>query len=134
MAIDPSVSTTPFASINEVGFFGDKEDEVLFSMHTVFRIRDIKPMGENARLFQVNLTLTSDDDQDLRVLTDRIREESFPGTEGWYRLGSVLFKVGQSATRLDQVYQVLLEQTTKESEKAPIYHSTRNGQARSRGI
>jgi hypothetical protein len=30
MTIDPSQSTTPFASINEVGFFEDQEDEVPF--------------------------------------------------------------------------------------------------------
>jgi hypothetical protein len=78
MTIDTSQSTTPFASINSVSYFEDKEDEVLFSMHTVFRIGGIKPMGENHRLVQVDLTLTGDNDKDLRVLTDRIREESDP--------------------------------------------------------
>ncbi|CAF5228408.1 unnamed protein product, partial [Rotaria magnacalcarata] len=42
MTIDPSKSTTPFASIIGVSEFAD-EDEVLFSMHTIFRIHDIKP-------------------------------------------------------------------------------------------
>ena len=79
MKIDPAQSTTPFASIIDVGYFGDKEDEVLFSMHTVFRISDsITPMGENHRLFRVELTLTHDNDQEFRQLTDRIREETFP--------------------------------------------------------
>jgi hypothetical protein len=41
MSIDPSVSSTPFASIKEVSFF-KKEEEILFSMHTVFRIGEIK--------------------------------------------------------------------------------------------
>ena len=78
MTIDPSKSTTPFASINGISYFPE-EDEVLFSMHTVFRIHDIKSMGENQRLFQVDLTLTGEnDDKDLRKLTDRIREETFP--------------------------------------------------------
>ena len=39
MTIDPSKSSTPFASINGVSYFKEKEDEVLFSMHTVFRIQ-----------------------------------------------------------------------------------------------
>jgi hypothetical protein len=39
ITVDPAKSTTPFASIAEVGYLGDAEDEVLFSMHTVFRIR-----------------------------------------------------------------------------------------------
>jgi tetratricopeptide (TPR) repeat protein len=120
MTIDPAQSTTPFASITNVSYFKDKEDEVLFAMHTVFHIRDIKPMGENHRLFQVDLTLTSDNDKDLRVLTDRIREETLPDSEGWYRLGAVLYKMGQRK-KAQQVYEILLEQATKESDKAPIY-------------
>ena len=78
-------------------------------------------MGGNGRLFRVELTLTSDNDKDLHVLTDRIREESFPNEEGWYRLGSVLRKMGQPQ-KAQQVYEILLEQETEESRKAPIYH------------
>jgi tetratricopeptide (TPR) repeat protein len=118
MAIDPAQSTTPFASVVDVSCY--KEDEVLFAMNTVFRIRDIKPMGENHRLFQVELTLTSDNDKDLHVLTDRIREGTYPDSEGWYRLGSVLLDMGQPK-KAQQVYEILLEQATKESEKGSIY-------------
>jgi tetratricopeptide (TPR) repeat protein len=121
MAIDPSKSTTPFASITDVSYFKEKEEEVLFAMHTVFRIGEITPMGENHRLVRVELTLTSDNDPDLRVLTDRIREETFPNNEGWERLGSVLLKMGQTE-KAQQVYEILLEQTTEESAKAPIYN------------
>jgi Tfp pilus assembly protein PilF len=120
MTIDPSRSTAPFASVNGVSYFKDKEDEVLFSMHTVFRIGGIKPMGENQRLVQVELTLTGDNDKDLRVLTDRIREETFPNEKGWYRLGSMLYKMGQFQ-KSQQVYETMLEQSTDESEKGNIY-------------
>jgi tetratricopeptide (TPR) repeat protein len=120
MTIDPSQSTTPFASINEVGFFKDREDEVLFSMHSVFRIRDIKSMGENNRLYQVDLTLTNDNDKDLRALTDRMEEE-MKGSTGWYRLGSLLLRMNQSE-KAEQVYEILLQQTTDQSERAAFYH------------
>jgi tetratricopeptide (TPR) repeat protein len=121
MTIDPSKSTTPFASIIDVSYFKDQEDEVLFAMNTVFRICNITPMGENHRLFQVELTLTSDNDKDLHALTDRIREETFPDMGGWYRLGLVLLKMGQFH-KAEEVYKILLEQTTNESDKALIYH------------
>jgi len=121
LTIDPSKSTTPFASITDVRSFEDKEDEILFAMDTVFRICDIKPMDENDRVFQVELTLTSDNDKDLRALTDHIREETFSDSEGWYGLGSVLFKMGQS-DKAQQVYELLLEQSADESEKALIYN------------
>jgi tetratricopeptide (TPR) repeat protein len=121
MTIDPSKSKTPFASINGISYFPD-EVEVLFSMHSVFRIKDIKSMGKNQRLIQVDLTLTGeDDDKDLRKLTDRIREETFPDSSGWYRLGWALYKMGQ-IQKSQQVYEVLLDQTTDERNKSPIYH------------
>jgi tetratricopeptide (TPR) repeat protein len=125
MTINPSKSTTPFASINGVSYF-QTEDEVLFSMHTVFRIGKIQSMGGNPRLFQVDLTLTGEDDKDLRVLMARIREETFPDNEGWYRLGLVLDKMGRFDKSL-QVYETLLDQATDESEKAPIYHQIAMG-------
>ncbi len=85
----------PFASINNIGYLQDKDDEVLFSMHTVFRILDIKPMDKSQRLYQVNLILTSNKDKDLRVLTDRLQTEIGQST-GWDQLGLMLFKMGQS--------------------------------------
>jgi tetratricopeptide (TPR) repeat protein len=117
--IDPAQSTTPFASIRDISSF-QEEDEVLFSMHTVFRINDIEPMAGTDSLFNVNLTLTADNDRDLCVLTDRIREETFPDDKGWYRLGSVLLAMRQSK-KAQEVYEVLLDQTTNKSEKQPIY-------------
>ena len=122
MTIDPSKSKTPFASINGISYFPE-EDEVLFSMHTVFRIHDIKSMGENQRIFQVDLTLIGEnDDKDLRKLTDRIREETFPDSEGWYRLGLVLRKMGQFQ-KSQQVFEALLDQATDEGDKGNICHS-----------
>jgi hypothetical protein len=89
MTIDPSKSTTAFASIADVSYF-KAEDEILFSMHTIFRTRDIKFTGGNNRLWQVEFTLTSDNDKDLRIVTERIREETFPDSEGWERFGRLL--------------------------------------------
>ena len=79
MSIDPSVSSAPFASIDEVSYF-KTEEEILFSMHTVFRIREIKQIDKSNLLYQVELTLTSDEDPQLRTLTERIRDEAGGGT------------------------------------------------------
>ncbi|CAF0976087.1 unnamed protein product [Adineta steineri] len=120
MSITPTHSTAPFASVTDLSCF-QTEDEVLFSMHTIFRIGDIKLIGGNSHLYKVSLTLTSDNDQDLRNLTQRIRQETFPDEEGWYRLGLLLIKMGQF-TKAQEIYQVLLYQTKNESDKASIYH------------
>ncbi|CAF1263165.1 unnamed protein product [Adineta steineri] len=118
--IYPAQSTTPFASITSISDF-EKEEEVLFSMHSVFRVQDIKQMGGNNRLYEVFLTLTADNDPELSRLTDYIGKESSPNEEGWYRLGSVLQKMGQF-DKAEDIYQVLLDQTNDDEEKAFVYH------------
>ncbi|CAF0824373.1 unnamed protein product [Adineta steineri] len=120
ISINPTNSTTPFASVTDVSYF-HTEDEVLFSMHTVFRIGDIQPMDENNHLYQVNLTLTNDNDQDLRHLSDQIRHETFPNEQGWYRLGLLLIEMGQFI-KAQEIYKVLLRQASDESDMAPIYY------------
>jgi tetratricopeptide (TPR) repeat protein len=119
MAIDPSKSTTPFASIAGVSNI-PAENEVLFSTHTVFRISDIKPMEKTPRLFQVDLTLTCNDDKDLCALTDRMREET-KGPSGWYRLGELLRKVGQFDLA-QVVFIAMLNRGTNDNEKAAVFN------------
>ncbi|CAF0899213.1 unnamed protein product [Adineta steineri] len=117
--INPTRTTTPFASIAGISDF-QKEEEVLFSMHSVFRIQDIKQMSGNNHLYEVNLVLTADNDPELSRLTDYIQKASFSGSEGWYSLGSVLYKMGQLDKAKD-IYQVLLDQTKDDKNRAPIY-------------
>ena len=120
MTIDPTQSTTVFALVSEVGAFVDQEEEVLFSMHSVFRIHNIQSMTENDRLFRVELTLTDDDDKDLRTLTDRMETE-LGESAGWDRLGYLLLKIQQSK-KAETVYEILLKQTTNQIEEANYYH------------
>ncbi|CAF0912554.1 unnamed protein product [Adineta steineri] len=120
ISINPTDSTTPFACVSDISHF-HTEEEVLFSMHTVFRIGDIQPMEGNNDLYQVNLTLTNDNDQDLRILSNQIRQETFPDSTGWYKLGELLIKMGQYK-KAQEVYGILLQQATTESDKAPIYY------------
>jgi len=54
--IDPTILSSPFASIRDVSDFV-AEDEVLFSMHTVFRINDIKRLDENVHFIKWILSL-----------------------------------------------------------------------------
>ncbi|CAF1511530.1 unnamed protein product, partial [Adineta steineri] len=119
MSIDPSSKSAPFASIKEKSYFKE-EEEILFSMHTLFRVSAIKQIDNNNQLYQVELQLTSDDDQQLRVLTDRIREEA-GGSTGWERLGNLLLKIGQF-NNAEELYNVLLERTSSDSEKAIYYN------------
>jgi hypothetical protein len=39
--IDPSISSVSFAALDDISFYSDLEKEILFSMHTIFRIGDM---------------------------------------------------------------------------------------------
>jgi tetratricopeptide (TPR) repeat protein len=119
MLIDPSVSSAPFASIKEVSYFKE-EEEILFSMHTVFRIGEIKQIDKNNPLYQAELTLTSDDDPQLRILTERIREEA-GGSTGWHRIGALLLKISQ-IDKAEELYTGLFRQTSNDGDKALYYN------------
>ncbi|CAF0878258.1 unnamed protein product [Adineta steineri] len=120
MSVDPNVKSAPFASIKKESYFKE-EEEILFSMHTVFRVIAIKPMDNKNQLYQVELQLTSDDDEQLRLLTDQIREEA-GGNTAAQRLGKLLLIVGQ-CNKAEEFYNLLLEETSDESEKALYYAS-----------
>ena len=55
-------SNTPFARIDHESAV-PTEEEILFSMHTVSRIENIQQMKEKKRVYEVQLTLTDDNDQ-----------------------------------------------------------------------
>ncbi|CAF2831146.1 unnamed protein product [Rotaria sp. Silwood2] len=86
--VNPSMLSTPFASINDVSYF-TMEKEILFSMQIIFRINDIKPSGTSHRLWYIHLTLTSDGDQQLNSLIECIRVE-IQGPSALYRLGTLM--------------------------------------------
>ena len=122
MAIDPSVHSVPFANIHNVSYH-QNEDEVLFSMHSIFRIGEVKTIEGNKRLWQVDLTLTNDNDEDLQFLTEQIREETMPGEPGWQRLSSLLIKMG-CFDKAEQIDEKTLSGATDEQTKANIYDQT----------
>lgn len=119
MTVDPLTSSVPFAAIRDVSYF-KTEEEILFSMHSVFRIGEIKEIENNKPLYQVELTLTADDDEQLRTLTECIREET-EGPTGWRRLGRLLLKIGQ-VDEAEKLYIALVEQSSNEDDKAHYYN------------
>ncbi|CAF1275312.1 unnamed protein product [Rotaria sordida] len=121
ITIDPSIKSVPYARIAKFSKFPD-EKEILFSTHTVFRIRQIKEIQEKEmKIWQVKLTLTSDSiDEKLSNLTKQIRME-ITGT-GWQRMGALLWKMGKN-DKAEQVFTMLLEQAPDDdNNKAYCYH------------
>ncbi len=106
LEINSSISSTPFAFIGNLSHFNE-EKEYLFSMHTIFRICDIEPREDG--LWQVKLSLTSDNDQEMKMLTEYIRRNIKDGT-GLQRLGALMLEMGQYDKAIE-VYEALVRAT-----------------------
>jgi tetratricopeptide (TPR) repeat protein len=119
ITVSPSISSSPFANIKDASYY-QEEEEILFSMHSIFRIGQIKQIDKNNRLWQVDLTLTSDNDPQLHALTECMREETRGSTE-WFRLGQLMIKLGQF-NKAEELYETLMKQPTNEDEKGRLYH------------
>jgi tetratricopeptide (TPR) repeat protein len=74
----------------------------------------------NNRLWQVELTLTDDRDPDLQELTKSMQKDT-EGPTGWFQLGRLMMKVAQF-DKAQQVFEMILDQTTDEREKGEIYY------------
>ncbi|CAF4920495.1 unnamed protein product [Rotaria sp. Silwood1] len=81
--INTRTSSVSFASLDHISFYGNNEKEIFFSMHTIFRIDEINQT--NNRFWNVKLTMTNDNDEQLKCLTKYIRNEIGGETE-YHRL------------------------------------------------
>ncbi|CAF1528925.1 unnamed protein product [Rotaria sp. Silwood1] len=127
MIIDPklcAMSSIPFVDVKNVGFFKGKEGEILFSTHTIFRIDKIQRIYDvhTDRLYQVNLTLTGNDNHEINTFTAHIRKEiNLKALRGWSQLGFILIKLGEPA-KAERLYQILLEKASSDVDRAYYNH------------
>ena len=93
---DPSKSSAAFASIKDISQFLE-EDEILFTMHAIFRIKKIKSIYTSSCCqFEVEVVLTNDTDQDLDIL-QRYIQKQIPSTYvGWEKLTVILLNMGET--------------------------------------
>ncbi|CAF4139764.1 unnamed protein product [Rotaria sordida] len=136
MNIDTAIctaSSTPFVNVKDVGSYDDQEEEILFSTHTIFRIHYIERIEDKHtdRLWQVNLSLAGNQDDDFNRLTAHLREELDVVGTGWSRLGAILIKLGEPA-KAEYLYQLLLEKASFDGDKAQ-YNSELGTVYQSRG-
>ncbi|CAF4820183.1 unnamed protein product, partial [Rotaria sp. Silwood2] len=106
--IDPLISTVSFASLDNISQYSDSEKEILFSMHTIFRIGKIKKIKD--RLWKVNLALTSDNDQQLKKLTDHIRKEH-QQKNVWHRMAVLMITMGKFNKALE-IFNLICEKSS----------------------
>ncbi|CAF3958608.1 unnamed protein product [Adineta steineri] len=85
-----------------------------------FKVGEIKQTVDNKRLWEVQLSITNDDDPQLAILTDRIKEE-VQGSNGWFRMGKLMIKVGHF-NQAEAFHNELLKNASSDIERAYIYH------------
>ena len=104
MEINPSIASSPFTSLSKHSYLPNADKEILFSMHTIFRITDVKSIGD--RLWQINLTLISDNDKKLTQLNKYIEKKARAET-GIQRLAKLMLILGKPDIA-KEVYMTLL--------------------------
>ncbi|CAF3278446.1 unnamed protein product [Rotaria sp. Silwood2] len=115
LKIDPSISSVPFANLMRVGYF-QEEQEVLFSMHTVFRINEIRQIENN--LWEISVSLTNDNDEQLKALTEHVRRNFSSGT-GFQRLAAFMLEIGEYSKAIN-IYETLLRETRSNEDQQAI--------------
>ncbi|CAF2640342.1 unnamed protein product [Rotaria sp. Silwood2] len=118
--IDPdSLTSALFASLSAESYY-KTEDECLFTMHSIFRVGEINQLEH--QLWQVELSMTTDEDMDLKKLADNIREAT-KGSTGWNRIGKLLLNMG-NFDEASEVFEILIKNSSENDleERAHLYH------------
>lgn len=111
MQINPTLNIKPFATLDQ-----NHEKQMLFDMHTVFRIGEIRQThSENVSLWHVDLTLIANDDPILVALDNRIEEETHQAS-GWDQLGELLIEA-RELNKAEELYQILIKETSDDRKK-----------------
>ncbi|CAF3327844.1 unnamed protein product [Rotaria socialis] len=120
--IDLSISTIPYASLKDISYYSKKqnaEEEILFSMHTIYQIGHIKQIDNN--FWEVNLVLTNGNDVQLKLLTAHAREE-LGGTDEKHALVPLLFKMGE-LKKAEEIAFALIQSTSELNLNDTMYYS-----------
>ena len=112
MKIDPSLDQRCYSANND--------KEILLSMHTIFRINDIKSIGD--RFWQVDLTLITENDETLTQLMKYI-EKKVRAERGIQRLAKLML-ILEKFDIAKEIYKTLLTTTAKDDRKehAHLHH------------
>lgn len=120
MTIDSSSSSIPFALIRDHSNL-QVENEILFSMHAIFRIESIQLIeNETEEYWRMELIQTTENDHELHHLTDCLRNE-IQGYTPWDRLGRLLIQLGQ-LNNAEKVYEGMLKTKLDHHAKANVYN------------
>ncbi|CAF0789727.1 unnamed protein product [Rotaria sordida] len=111
--VDPMLTSTPFASLNNVSYYTKKEEEILFSMHSVFQVVQVKEHTDH--IWKINLKSVRNNDLQITRLTEQMRREIGEGST-IDRLGRLMITLGE-IEKAEAVYELLRELTPENDKK-----------------
>jgi tetratricopeptide (TPR) repeat protein len=109
----------PFASLKEISKMTD-EEEVLFSMGTIFRIEDVTEVPCSEKKWYVLLKLVNDDVNEMCDLQNELEIE-FGSNYDLRSLGNILIKMGEY-NKAERYFQMILEHLTEAEETTPYIY------------
>ncbi|CAF3357314.1 unnamed protein product [Rotaria sp. Silwood2] len=113
--IDPINSEfIPFASLDQLSYDSNTNNDVLFSMNSVFRIASMAKTEKN--IWHVQLTGANENDYSLK-LSIGFMSLLAPKEKGWNKLGQVMIFVNK-LKRAEDLYKILMESIDINDKKA----------------
>jgi len=103
MMINVAKCHSPFANVQQYSEV-QVEKEILFSMGTIFRIRQIDKLPSG--VWKIQLSMDGDEDTQLRQLTEHMRAE-LQGSHHLFTLGRLMKTLGQY-DKAEQFYRTLM--------------------------
>ncbi|CAF3098223.1 unnamed protein product [Rotaria sp. Silwood2] len=111
----------PFASIREFSKIKD-EDEILFSVGTIFRVVHVINEPESNQDWYVRLKLVNDNDDNEITEFQNELEQEFCTNCDLYSLGSVLIKMGDY-DKAQRYFHIILEHATRNQAIIPSVYT-----------
>ena len=118
------LSTKPFADVTSLSYF-QGEEEVLFMLGTIFRIKKVTYSNEES-IWIAELSLCSNSDHDLRDLFAYQKEKIGQNSSDAVSLGDILFKMGEFDKAKQYYNRILSEVSTNNQSVANCYFGLGN--------
>ena len=118
ITLNPSLTSVPFASIRDLSY-SEMDDDILFSMYSVFRVNKVSQIDGKKPLYQVDLQPVGDDDLELQALVHFVQKK-VEDEKGWIRIPDYLNQTKQW-DKAERFCRRLLEQTSDLGEKVGCY-------------
>ncbi|CAF4840825.1 unnamed protein product, partial [Rotaria sp. Silwood2] len=97
-------SSIKYISLENLSYYLNSENEILFSIYSLFRISKIKQIEE--KIWQINLILINNDNEQLNNYLQSIKY--IEGQTSWLQLGLYFIQINQ-LDKAEELYKTLLE-------------------------